>query len=97
MITPKKLSPGSHVRVVSPSRSLSIISKDVRETASRNLAKLGIGILQALLSVMPIPKGIPVIGGIDCGHTLPMATIPIGGKMKITATVTKNETILKPS
>jgi len=30
-------------------------------------------------------KGVPVIGGVDFGHTVPMITLPIGGKVKISA------------
>lgn len=32
---------------------------------------------------------IPVVGNVDFGHTVPMLTFPIGGKVKLT--VTENE------
>lgn len=39
---PNKLKPGDQIRVVAPSRSLSIISEDVRKIATSNLEKLGL-------------------------------------------------------
>jgi muramoyltetrapeptide carboxypeptidase len=42
MPIPPKLSPGSHVRVIAPARSLAIISAEVRAEADRKLAALGL-------------------------------------------------------
>lgn len=41
MITPKKLKKGSHIRVIAPSRSMSIISDDLKELAQDRLEKRG--------------------------------------------------------
>ena len=38
--------------------------------------------------------GIPVVSGVDFGHTLPMLTLPIGGKVKISASDTAIITIV---
>lgn len=39
--------------------------------------------------------GIPIIAGLDFGHTLPMLTLPIGGKIKIVATNSRANVSLK--
>lgn len=41
------------------------------------------------------PLNIPIIAGVDFGHTMPMATFPIGGKIKIFADTKKIELIIK--
>lgn len=41
MITPKKLKRGSHIRVIAPSRSMSIISDSVKELAQNRLEERG--------------------------------------------------------
>jgi muramoyltetrapeptide carboxypeptidase len=41
-VIPTKLQPGSSIRVIAPSRSMAIISPEVRELASRRLAALGL-------------------------------------------------------
>lgn len=41
-VIPPKLQPGSHLRVIAPSRSLAIINADVRATAERRLGGLGV-------------------------------------------------------
>jgi len=41
-IIPRKLQPGSHLRVIAPSRSLAIISQDVRAAAERTLGEMGL-------------------------------------------------------
>ena len=44
MIYPKKLKPGSHVRIIAPSRSFKIISNDTRDIAKERFAKMGISV-----------------------------------------------------
>lgn len=44
MIYPKKLFKGSHIRVIAPSRSFSIISEDTRNIAKERFEKMGITI-----------------------------------------------------
>ena len=44
MIYPKKLQKGSHIRVIAPSRSFSIISQDCRDIAQKRLEELGFSI-----------------------------------------------------
>lgn len=39
-------------------------------------------------------NNIPIISGVDFGHTLPMLTLPIGGKVKISASDAANITIV---
>jgi len=41
-IHPQKLKPGDQIRVIAPSRSLSIISHETREIASKNFADIGL-------------------------------------------------------
>ncbi len=41
-IVPEKLKPGSHVRVIAPSRSLGIISEDCRRIARARFAEMGL-------------------------------------------------------
>lgn len=40
-ILPKKLQPGSHIRIIAPSRSLSLLSQETIEIASGRLSKMG--------------------------------------------------------
>jgi len=42
--------------------------------------------LNAIFDTDPLFKSIPIIANLDFGHTLPMATIPIGGTAEIIAT-----------
>ncbi len=42
IIFPQKLNPGDEVRVISPSRSLSIISKETQEIANKRFAEMGL-------------------------------------------------------
>ena len=44
MIYPKKLKPGSHVRIIAPSRSFKIIANDTRDIAKERFAKMGISV-----------------------------------------------------
>lgn len=44
MIYPKKLKSGSHIRVIAPSRSFKIISKETREIAKKRFADMGISV-----------------------------------------------------
>lgn len=44
MIYPKKLTKGSHIRVIAPARSFSIISEDCRKIAKDRFEKLGISV-----------------------------------------------------
>lgn len=41
-VTPRRLEPGSHVRVVAPARSLAMIAPDTRQIADQRLADLGL-------------------------------------------------------
>lgn len=44
MIYPNKLKPGSHIRVIAPSRSFKIISEETREIAKKRFADMGISV-----------------------------------------------------
>ena len=44
MIYPKKISNGSHIRVIAPSRSFSIISETCREIAKKRFSEMGISV-----------------------------------------------------
>lgn len=44
MIYPNKLKPGSHIRVIAPSRSFKIISEETREIAKERFADMGISV-----------------------------------------------------
>ncbi len=47
--------------------------------------------LQAIVNSIPQLKGLPIIANIDFGHTTPIATLPLGGKCKITDNLIKVE------
>lgn len=47
-------------------------------------------LLTSLIKSKKELQGIPVIGNVDCSHTAPMMTFPIGGKIKLSAKANDN-------
>ena len=41
--------------------------------------------LERIIQKLPLPSGLPVVYGFDFGHTLPVATIPVGGTGALSA------------
>lgn len=56
--------------------------------------------LERIIARQPVLDGIPVLANVDTGHTSPLATLPIGGQVQVTASNTSNTSnlkILRPS
>lgn len=41
------------------------------------------GLLEQILDRQPLADGVPVLAGVDVGHTSPLATLPIGGEAEL--------------
>jgi muramoyltetrapeptide carboxypeptidase len=50
-------------------------------------------LLEQIVRSQDLPAGVPVLGNADFGHTNPLATIPIGGQITVTAGPTSTMTI----
>lgn len=46
-------------------------------------SKITEDVITEIIHTIPILESIPVIAGVDFGHTMPMITLPIGGRAKI--------------
>jgi muramoyltetrapeptide carboxypeptidase len=42
-------------------------------------------LLEQIVARQPRLAGLPVLAGVDFGHTQPLATLPIGGRVALTA------------
>jgi muramoyltetrapeptide carboxypeptidase len=50
--------------------------------------------LEHIVSIQPVLDGVPVVANTDVGHTFPMATVPIGGEVRLDATTSKPHLVL---
>src|SRR3989344_747224 len=51
-------------------------------------------LLTKIIHTKPELKNIPIIGNIDMGHTLPLATLPIGGEVEMSANGSKSKILV---